>query len=87
LVKKKGAISEAIMVMIPCFPNLLEKNKHSLGNMFDTVNKILMTGKSYFAENPEKLSTFLEMAKTCLFSEKESVSTSMGNNAEGAVLF
>ena len=87
LVKKKGSISEAVMVMIPCFPNLLERNKHSLGNMFDTVNKILVTGKMYFAENPEKLSTFLEMAKTCLFSEKDSVALSTGNNAEGAVLF
>ena len=75
------------MVMIPCFPALLEKNLHSLGNMFDTVNKIIVTGKAYFAENPQKLSTFLEMGKTCMFSEKDTVSTSTGNNAEGAVLF
>jgi hypothetical protein len=45
LVKKSNSVSETIWVMVPCFPAVLEKNKHAFGNIMDTLNHILLKGK------------------------------------------
>ena len=47
MIKMKKEVTDTVWVMIPCFPKVLEKNKHAFGNVMDTINRILLVGKDH----------------------------------------
>jgi hypothetical protein len=55
--------------MIQFFPKVLEKNKHSFGNILDTINNLVLIGRDFLKTQPDALAIFLTMADTAMFSE------------------
>ena len=87
LVKKKKEVSENMWRLLIFFPKVLEKNKHSFGNIMDTVNHLVLVGKDFLTSNPDAIVIFATMARTAMFSEMgKGKSTRISNNTEGAIL-
>ena len=92
LIRKRKGVTENVWRMVPCFSQVLEKNKHCFGLLMDTVNVLIVTGRDFLAtpENKPILHHFVTLACTALFSLEDaagkSISTRISNNAEGAVL-
>lgn len=54
-IRKRKEITPTMWELFQQFPKVLEKNKHSFGNLFETINYYLIVGKVQLAQQPENL--------------------------------
>lgn len=82
-IKKCGGISPVIWALYPHLYKVFEKNKLTFGNLLDTLNHYLITGRDVIAQNREYLVMLIKMAGEAMFSKEPTISV---HNSEGAIL-
>jgi hypothetical protein len=68
------------------FPHLYKvflKNKRTFGNLLDTLNHYLVSGREVIATKREYLLILIQMAGEAMFTKEPSISL---HNSEGAIL-
>ena len=82
-IKKTGQVSPVLWTLFPHLYKVFNKNKKVFGNLLDTINQYMMTGRQEMALNRDFLAMIVNMAKDSLFCVEPTVTI---NNAEGAIL-
>ena len=83
-IKKTGTVSPTLWTIFPHLVKVFAKAKNTFGNLLDTLNYYMLSGKEYFAVNGEYLAILVNMANESLFSMEPNITI---QNSEGAILF
>ena len=71
-IRKIKAVSPVNWELFGKLPAVLEKNKHQLNDLFDTVNLYMTLGKTGFVTEPEAIKVIVNMANVTLFTQRPS---------------
>jgi hypothetical protein len=83
LIKKANEISPVIWTLYPHLYKVFQKNKMTFGNLLDTLNYYLISGKDIIAQNSEYLVMLIKMAGEAMFTKEPTIAI---HNSEGAIL-
>ena len=82
-IKKCPVISPVIWALFPHLYKVFQKNKNTFGNLLDTLNHYLTSGRDVIAQNREYLVMLVKMAGEAMFTKEPTMSI---HNSEGAIL-
>ena len=83
-IKRQKTISPVIWQLFLKLPAVLDKNKHQLKDLFDTVNLFLIEGKAGFTQEVQAVRIVAELANTAMVTQMPSQTI---NNVEGCLLY
>jgi hypothetical protein len=78
-----GQISPVIWTLYPHLYKVFQKNKGTFGNLLDTLNHYMISGRDVIAQNREYLVILIKMAGEAMFTKEPTISI---HNSEGAIL-
>jgi hypothetical protein len=83
LIKKRGGLSQPMILLFPYLPKFFEKYKGVFGSLLPTLNTFIFYGKETFIAQRDWLSLILHIAHTSMFNTQPPAAL---NNTEGAIL-
>ena len=83
-IKKTKGVSDTLWTIFPHLQKVFDKNKHTFGNLLDTLNQYLLHGKQQFASNRDFMLILINMGQQALFTTEPNITI---QNAEGAIFF
>jgi hypothetical protein len=84
IIKKTNQVSPVMWTLFPLLTKVFEKNKNTFGNLLDTLNQYLITGREQIGDNSDFLRILIRMANDSLFTTEPTI---ISHNCEGAILF
>lgn len=82
-IKKCGQISPVIWALFPHLYKVFQKNKSTFGNLLDTLNHYLISGRDIIGQTRDYLVMLIKMAGEAMFTKEPTISI---HNSEGAIL-
>lgn len=82
-IRKTETISPVLWTIFPYLKMVFDKNKHTFGNLLDTLNQYLVAGRDQIAMNKDFIVLLVTMASESLFTLQPVITI---HNSEGAIL-
>lgn len=83
-IKKTNEVSQVMWTIFPHLEKVFAKNKGVFGNLLDTLNQYLVTGRQEISRRPEFIQMIINMAATSVLSKEPTIAV---NNSEGCILY